>query len=211
LKTENDEHPPVDIQRGQAFVSQVINAVRNGPFWKDTIIFLTYDEHGGFYDHVAPPRAPQGHAPNPDGINPGQCEDLSNPPGSLQPGGGAQCAISRSSAIQLCPALAADPTGPFPPECANFDQLGFRVPFLAISPFSKPHYVSHTTGDHTSILALIQKAFMSVNGDDDSRPHLTRRDQHANTLEDMFDFDHSPSLNTPVGVAVPPAQDCTPQ
>src|SRR5262249_31647028 len=38
---ENDEHPPTDIQRGQAYVAQVINAVRNGPFWKDSIIFLT--------------------------------------------------------------------------------------------------------------------------------------------------------------------------
>jgi phospholipase C len=62
VKFENDEHPPTDIQRGQAYVAQVINAVRNGPFWKDSIIFITYDEHGGFYDHVAPPRTRQGHA-----------------------------------------------------------------------------------------------------------------------------------------------------
>ncbi len=53
-------------------------------------------------------------------------------------------------------------------------------------------------------------------GDDDDdrenvrRPHLTLRDLHANTLEDMFDFDRAPSLNTPVGVAAPPAIDCTP-
>lgn len=214
LRTENDEHPPTDIQRGQAFVSQLINAVRNGPFWKDSIILVTYDEHGGFYDHVAPPRARQEHAPNPDGIDPGQCADLSNPPASLQPGGGAECSISRSNAISLCPELAGDPTGPFPGFCANFDQLGFRVPFLAISPFSKPHYVSHTVGDHTSILALIEKTFMTpASGeerDDPARPHLTRRDQHASTLEDMFDFDRSPSLNTSIGVALPPTQDCTP-
>ena len=70
---ENDEHPPTDIQRGQAFVAQVVNAVRNGPFWRDSIIFITYDEHGGSYDHVAPPRARQGDEDNPDGINPGQC------------------------------------------------------------------------------------------------------------------------------------------
>ncbi len=214
VKFETDEHPPTDIQRGQAFVAQLINAVRNGPFWKDSIIFITYDEHGGFYDHVTPPRARQGHAPNPDGINPGQCADLSNAPASLQPGAGAECSISRSGAIGLCPGLAANPTGPFPPGCANFDQLGFRVPFLAISPFSKPHYVSHTAGDHTSMLALIEKIFMTSGGegdDDDTRPHLTKRDQHANTLEDMFDFDRSPSFHTAIGAATPPAQDCTPQ
>src|SRR5215469_1029552 len=220
LAAENDEHPPTDIQRGQAFVSQVINAVRNGPYWKDSIIFLTYDEHGGFYDHVAPPRASQGHAPNPDGINPGQCEDLSYPPASLQPGGGAECNsnvltgtldTSVKNAIALCPQLAADPTGPFPAACANFDQYGFRVPFVAISAFSKPHYVSHTVGDHTSILALIEKAFVSLNsGDDGGRPHLTKRDQHADALEDMFDFNGAPSLNTTIGVAPPPVTDCTP-
>jgi ArsR family transcriptional regulator len=38
-----------------------------------------------------------------------------------------------------------------------FNQLGVRIPFIAISPFSKPHYVSHVIGDHTSMLALIEK------------------------------------------------------
>jgi len=85
IQGENDEHPPTDIQRGQFFVSTVVNAVRSGPYWKDTVIFITYDEHGGFYDHARPPRAQQGHARTPDGISPGQCADLSSPPASLQP------------------------------------------------------------------------------------------------------------------------------
>jgi phospholipase C len=207
---ENDEHPPTDIQRGQAFVSQVVNAVRNGPFWKDSIIFITYDEHGGFYDHVAPPRAQQGNARTPDGIVPGLCADLSNPPASEQPGGGAECTLSLNIEKSFCAAFAANPTGPFPDACASFDQLGFRVPFIAVSPFSKPRYVSHTVGDHTSLLALIEKRFFSLEDEDAERPHLTLRDLHANTLEDMFDFNHSPSLNTPVGIALPPVNDCTP-
>jgi phospholipase C len=209
---ENDEHPPTDIQRGQAFVAQIVNAVRSGPAWKDSVVFITYDEHGGSFDHVEPPRAPQGGARTPDGIFPGQCADLSSPPASLQPGGGAECAANLLSptdttvkdATELCPALAADPTGPFPDDCAAFDQLGFRVPFIAVSPFAKPHYVSHTVGDHTSLLALIEKRFLAKGS------HLTKRDQHADTLEDLFDFDHAPSLNAPVGQAGPPASDCTP-
>ncbi|HEX8111256.1 MAG TPA: alkaline phosphatase family protein, partial [Kofleriaceae bacterium] len=128
--TENDEHPPTDIQRGQAFVSQVVSAVRNGPHWTDSVIFIVYDENGGFYDHVPPPPAVP-----PDAAQPGQCEDLSNPPASLQPGGGAECSsnlqgdpdTSLAEAIALCPALAADPTGPYPAGCARFDQLGVRV------------------------------------------------------------------------------------
>jgi phospholipase C len=228
---ENDEHPPTDIQRGQAYVAQVINAVRNGPNWQDSVILFTYDEHGGFYDHARAPRARQGHAPNPDGINPGQCADLSNPPLSQQPGNGAECAAnlisltdtSENDAQELCPDFT--PNGPYPAACANFDQYGVRVPFLAISPFSKQHYVSHTVGDHTSILALIEEVFMtpaaSASGDGDNdaedenqvtnHPFLTKRDQYANALLDMFDFDRSPSLNTTIGTANPPVNDCTPK
>jgi len=198
----NDEHPPHDIRAGQYFVSQIVNAVRNSPSWNDSIIFIVYDEHGGFYDHVAPPAARQGGALNPDGINPGQCEDLSNPPASEQPGGGAQCTISQSDAAAICPGFTA--TGPYPANCANFNQLGFRVPFIAVSPFSKPHYVSHTVGDHTSLLALIEKRFFSLAGGGDTRPHLTARDQYAATLEDMFDFNKAPSKNTSVPTAPPP-------
>jgi hypothetical protein len=40
--------------------------------------------------------------------------------------------------------------------------------------------------------------------------HLTLGDQYANPLLDMFDFTNSPSLNTPVGQALPPVTDCTP-
>jgi hypothetical protein len=44
-----------------------------------------------------------------------------------------------------------------------------------------------------------------------TRQFLTKRDQPAHTLEDMFDFDGSPSANTAITVAAPPAQDCTPK
>ena len=209
--TENDEHPPTDIQRGQAFVSQVVSAVRNGPHWADSVIFIVYDESGGFYDHVPPPRAVR-----PDAVQPGQCEDLSNPPASLQPGGGAGCSsnikgdpdTSLAEAIALCPALAADPTGPYPAGCARFDQYGLRVPLLVVSPFARPQYVSHAIADHTSLLAFVETVFLpTVHG---HRQHLTRRDRDADNLLDLFDFAGSPSLATEIGVAAPPATDCTP-
>jgi len=44
-----------------------------------------------------------------------------------------------------------------------------------------------------------------------TRQFLTIRDKHAHTLEDLFDFEGSPSLNTAISVAAPPAQDCTPK
>jgi phospholipase C len=113
-----------------------------------------------------------------------------------------------AQAIALCPALAANPTGPYPAECARFDQYGVRVPLLAVSPFSKPQYVSHVNADHTSILAFIETAFLPlVNG---QRQHLTERDGNADNLLDLFDFASSPSLRATVGVAARPAIDCTP-
>ncbi len=59
----NDDHPHADIRRGQAFLSQVAAAVTNGPLWDRTALVVTYDEWGGFFDHVAPPRLPDSHDP----------------------------------------------------------------------------------------------------------------------------------------------------
>ena len=49
------EHPPALVSRGQAWVTGLVNAIMHGPNWKSTAIFLTWDDWGGFYDHVAPP------------------------------------------------------------------------------------------------------------------------------------------------------------
>ena len=49
------EHPTSSIHKGQAYVTSVINAIMRSKDWKSTAIFLTWDDWGGFYDHVAPP------------------------------------------------------------------------------------------------------------------------------------------------------------
>ena len=49
------EHPPALVSAGQAWVTGIVNAVMRGPNWNSTAIFLTWDDWGGFYDHVAPP------------------------------------------------------------------------------------------------------------------------------------------------------------
>ena len=54
----NDDHPHADIHRGQAFLSLIANAVANSPLWSKTALVITYDEWGGFFDHVTPPRLP---------------------------------------------------------------------------------------------------------------------------------------------------------
>ena len=53
------DHPPANIEAGQAYVTSLINAVMQGPDWDSTAIFLAWDDWGGFYDHVTPPSVDQ--------------------------------------------------------------------------------------------------------------------------------------------------------
>ena len=68
--SQTDEHPPADVQVGQKFVYDIVTTLMKSPQWKRMAIFITYDEHGGFYDSVPPPAAcppdarPQKREPN---------------------------------------------------------------------------------------------------------------------------------------------------
>lgn len=52
----NDQHPKQDVGRGERLIARVYDALRAGPGWEKTLLIVTYDEHGGFYDHVPPPK-----------------------------------------------------------------------------------------------------------------------------------------------------------
>jgi phospholipase C len=54
-KRPESEHPPDSVCRGENWTVEQINAVMQGPSWESTVIFLTWDDFGGFYDHVGPP------------------------------------------------------------------------------------------------------------------------------------------------------------
>ena len=148
---ENDEHPPSNVQVGEQFTAAVINTLFQSPNWGSSALFLTYDEHGGFYDHVPPPAAIP-----PDDIPP-----------LLQPG---------------------DVPG-------GFDMYGVRVPAVVVSPFARPHFVSHQVNDHTSILRFIETRF--------GLPALSRRDAAANPMLEFFDFSHA-AFATPPSLPAPP-------
>lgn len=62
---ENDQHPPHDIRLGEILIAEICNAVRNSPAFNETLLVITYDEHGGCYDHFPPP----GYAQNPSKDN----------------------------------------------------------------------------------------------------------------------------------------------
>ncbi|KDP46506.1 hypothetical protein JCGZ_08478 [Jatropha curcas] len=65
LLPANDDHPSHDVSLGQKFVKEVYETLRASPQWKEMALLITYDEHGGFYDHVPTPVT---GVPNPDGI-----------------------------------------------------------------------------------------------------------------------------------------------
>ena len=52
---DDSEHPPAPVAQGMWYVTKIINALMKSPYWKDSVIFLTWDDYGGFYDHVPPP------------------------------------------------------------------------------------------------------------------------------------------------------------
>lgn len=55
--TGNDDHPHADIREGDKFLYNTFQAVANGPKWANTVFIVNFDEWGGFFEHVAPPRA----------------------------------------------------------------------------------------------------------------------------------------------------------
>jgi len=155
-----DGNPPCcSVQAGANYVSSLMNAVMKGPSWKDSVFILTFDEFGGFYDHVPPQPAV-----SPDGLAP---SDL----------------------------LAGDVCTSNTGATCDFVYTGYRVPLIVVSPFTKKHYVSHTTADETAILKLIETRF--------NLPALTKRDAAQMDMTEFFDFT-SPPWATPPS---PPSQN----
>ena len=116
-----DEHPPAPPAYGAWLTSQILTTLAsNRALWSKTVVFLTYDENGGFFDHVAPPTAPLG--------TPG--EYLTQ---------------------VLLPTTARGDAGPI--------GLGFRVPMLVISPFSRGGFLSSNVFDHTSMIRFLESRF----------------------------------------------------
>ena len=64
LATANDDLAPTDLKHGQAFISRVCDLIWDAGRFRDVLLVITYDEHGGFYDHVPPPGSPKGEPRN---------------------------------------------------------------------------------------------------------------------------------------------------
>ncbi len=67
--TGNDDHPHADIREGDLFLHDLFEAVASGPAWSSTVMIINFDEWGGFFDHVAPPRAMAANSIDTDIVN----------------------------------------------------------------------------------------------------------------------------------------------
>jgi phospholipase C len=65
----NNDEPPADVRNGEAFLSQIFRALAMGPKWAHTVLIITFDEWGGFFDHVPPPRVIAPNDVDPDVVN----------------------------------------------------------------------------------------------------------------------------------------------
>jgi phospholipase C len=218
----NDEHPGSgqSIFAGQAQTANILNQFMASAAWADSVFFLSYDEGGGPYDHVPPVPGhsndytvtanmgflPLGSIPdissiavNPDAYWP--C--LADGP----PDGGGNATATAHCDLQPTDPGAVSTDAPAVQGFAA--QLGFRLPNVVVSPFTRKHYVSHVPMDHTAIIKFVESRFINPSA------HLTNRDAAQPDLLDFFDFNNIPWATPPASstIPVPPAvgSTCTPE
>ncbi len=195
----NDEHPGSgqSILAGQAQVANIVNSLMASSSWTDSVFFLSYDEGGGPYDHVPPI---PGHSNDNTNPNLGPIPDISGI--AVNPDGYNPCVPGGGTATLHCDLTANDPGAnpeDAPAQQGFAAQLGFRVPNIVISPFTRRHYVSHIPIDHTAVIKFVENRFIG------SSAHLTARDAAQPNLLDLFDFNNVPWLTPPT----PPAPAST--
>jgi len=189
----NDEHPGSfqPILLGQQQMAKIINAFMASPEWKDSVFFFTYDEGGGPYDHV-PPVPGHSNDKTTGSDKPNYPVDIASV--SVSPDGFKPCVPGTPPATAHCD-LRADSPGAHSGDAAAVHgfgaQIGFRVPNIVISPFTRRHYVSHVPMDHTAIIKFVEDRFI---GDG---KYLTSRDAAQPSLLDFFDFSGTPWTTPP--------------
>jgi phospholipase C len=201
----NDEHPGSgqSILLGQAQVSNIIGSFMASSSWNDSVFFLSYDEGGGPYDHVPPV---PGHSNDYTDTTLGSIPDISQI--AVNADQYSPCVPGGGTPTTHCDLATTDP-GANPadaPAVQGFAaQLGFRLPNIIISPFTRRHYVSHTPMDHTAVIKFVENRFIG------SSAHLTARDAAQPNLLEFFDFNKIPWATPPTPPApVSDSSSCTP-
>jgi phospholipase C len=191
----NDEHPGSgqSVLTGQAEVAKVVNALMTSPSWSSSVFFFSYDEGGGPYDHVPPV---PGHSNDKTDPSLGAIPDIGGI--AVKPDSYGPCLPSGGTPTLHCDLRPKDP-GAKNTDAAAVNgfatQIGFRLPNIVISPFTRKHYVSHLPMDHTAVIKFVENHFIG------SSAHLTARDAAQPDLLDFFDFTNKPWAKPPT----PPA------
>jgi phospholipase C len=167
----DSEHPGYSgSMAGEIAARQIVEALLAHPkVWAKTALFITWDENGGFFDHVAPPTPPRG---------------------------------TKGEFLTVSPA-AQTAAGAGSPPVAGPIGLGFRVPMLIVSPFSRGGLVCSDVFDHTSTLRFIETRFgVEV-------PNLTAwRRKTCGDLTSAFNFAASPKTSRPRLPAIKTSAPC---
>jgi phospholipase C len=178
--------------------------------WSDSVFFFAYDEGGGPYDHVPPV---PGHSNDYTDASLGTIPDIGqiavNPDESFHY---FPCVPPGGTPTLHCDLASNDPganSGDAPTVDGFAAQLGFRLPNIIISPFTRKHYVSHTPMDHTAVIKFVENRFIG------SSANLTARDAAQPNLLEFFDFTAIPWSTPPTPPAPVTAQSlgydpCTP-
>lgn len=196
----NDEHPGSgqSILAGQAQVANIVNSLMASPEWMSSVFFLTYDEGGGPYDHVPPV---PGHSNDFTDASLGSIPDISSI--TVKPDSYGPCLPTGGTPTLHCDLVSNDPgahSGDAAVSQGFAAQLGFRVPDIIISPFTRKHYVSHTPMDHTAVIKFVESRFIGGSA------HLTSRDATQPNLLEFFDFNKVPWATPPSPPAPASAQ-----
>jgi phospholipase C len=168
------------------------------PSWGDSVFFLSFDEAGGPYDHVPPVPGKTNLYTSPD-LAPleGDIGAIAINPDNYRP-----CVPPGAQYNNHCDLRLTDP-GAHPSDVAAqrgfAAQLGFRVPNLIISPFTRRHYVGHTAMDHTAVVHFLEQRWGIL--------PLTMRDRYQPTLYDFFDFSGKPWATPPAKADLPVPPD----
>jgi phospholipase C len=126
------QHPMDDVRGGEWLIKQTYEALRNSPVWESSLLLITWDEHGGFFDHVIPPAA----------VIPGD---------HPQAGGGTFWDWLKSLL-----SIGGKKSGGINKHGFTFNQYGVRVPALVVSPWVPKNTVDGTVYDHSTIPATLR-------------------------------------------------------
>jgi phospholipase C len=217
----NDEHPGSgqSILTGQAQVASMVNALMSSPSWADSVFFLSYDEGGGPFDHVPPVPTHSNDFTSPTtgiaaGVTIPDIASIAVNPDTYYPcpSNGPVDPVT----LKATPTLHCDlvDRGNFQDPGYNAGdaasdpalggggqgfaaQLGFRLPNMVISPFTRKHYVSHVPMDHTAVLKFVEDRFIK------DGKYLTLRDAAQPNLLDFFDFVNAPWATPPAAGGIP--------